>query len=68
MPSVRIRDNLELKAGGYAVKVKGMEVASGELVTWTVVLAIDPGSDSVIEPVDGLKSTDPVFGLPCRVD
>ena len=29
IPSVRIKDNLELKAGGYVVKVKGIPVASG---------------------------------------
>ncbi|MBF0209193.1 MAG: flagellar type III secretion system protein FlhA [Oligoflexia bacterium] len=32
VPSVRIKDNLELKPGGYVVKLKGVVVASGELL------------------------------------
>jgi flagellar biosynthesis protein FlhA len=61
LPSVRIRDNLELKAGGYSIKIKGIEVAKGELMS-DHFLAMDPGT--VIERVDGMQTTEPVFGLP----
>ena len=61
LPSVRIRDNLELKAGGYSIKIKGIEVAKGELMS-DHFLAMDPGT--VIERVDGIQTTEPVFGLP----
>jgi flagellar biosynthesis protein FlhA len=61
LPSVRIKDNLELKPGGYAVKVKGIEVAEGELMP-DHFLAMDPGS--VIEQIEGVETTEPVFGLP----
>jgi flagellar biosynthesis protein FlhA len=61
VPSIRIRDNLELKAGGYIIKVKGIEFASGELLP-DHFLAMDPGS--VIEKVDGIETVEPVFGLP----
>ncbi len=32
IPSVRIRDNLELKPGDYQIKIKGIMVAKGELL------------------------------------
>lgn len=61
IPSVRIKDNLELKPGGYSVKVKGIEVAKGSLMP-DHFLAMDPGS--VIEKMDGIDTVEPVFGLP----
>lgn len=61
IPSVRIKDNLELKPGGYSVKIKGIEVARGELMS-DHFLAMDPGS--VIEKMDGIETVEPVFGLP----
>jgi flagellar biosynthesis protein FlhA len=61
IPSVRIKDNLELKPGGYSIKVKGMEVATGELQP-DHFMAMDPGS--VIEEIDGMTTVEPVFGLP----
>ncbi|MBF0362557.1 MAG: flagellar biosynthesis protein FlhA [Oligoflexia bacterium] len=61
IPSVRIRDNLELKPGGYIVKLKGIAVAKGDLML-DHHLAMDPGT--VIEKVVGSETTEPVFGLP----
>jgi flagellar biosynthesis protein FlhA len=61
IPSVRIKDNLELKPGGYSIKIKGIEVAKGELMS-DHFLAMDPGS--VIEKMDGIETVEPVFGLP----
>ncbi len=61
IPSVRIKDNLELAPGGYSLKIKGIEVAQGELVP-DHYLAMDPGS--VIEKIDGMETIEPVFGLP----
>ncbi len=61
LPSVRIKDNLELKPGGYSVKLKGVEIAKGELMP-DHFLAMDPGT--VIGPVDGVETKEPVFGLP----
>jgi flagellar biosynthesis protein FlhA len=60
IPSVQIKDNLELKPGGYSIKIKGIEIANGDLVT-DHFLAMDPGG--VIEVVDGVETTEPVFGL-----
>lgn len=61
IPSVRIKDNLELKPGGYSVKIKGIQVAKGELMP-DHFLAMDPGT--VIEKIDGVETVEPVFGLP----
>ncbi len=60
VPSVRIKDNLEFQPGSYALKIKGIEVAKGELLP-DHLLAMDPGS--IIEPIDGVETVEPVFGL-----
>jgi len=61
MPSLHIRDNLELKPNEYAVCIKGNEVARGELLA-DHLLAIDPGD--VNAKVEGVPTKDPAFGLP----
>jgi flagellar biosynthesis protein FlhA len=61
VPSIRIKDNLELKPGGYSIRIKGVEVAKGELLP-DHLLAMDPGN--VIEKLDGIVTKEPVFGLP----
>ena len=60
IPSVKIKDNLELKPGGYSVRIKGIQIAKGELMS-DYFLAMDPGT--VIEKMDGVETTEPVFGL-----
>jgi len=61
MPSLHIRDNLELKPEEYAICIKGNEVARGELLS-DHLLAIDPGD--VKMKIDGMPAKDPAFGLP----
>jgi flagellar biosynthesis protein FlhA len=61
IPSVRIKDNLELKPGGYSIKLKGIEIAKGELMP-DHLMAMDPGT--VIEQMDGIETKEPVFNLP----
>ena len=53
IPSVKIKDNLELKPGGYSIKIKGIEIANGELVS-DHYLAMDPGT--VIEKIEGVET------------
>ena len=60
-PTVHIKDNLELKASGYRITLKGVEVASGESYH-NQFLAINPGM--VSGSVPGLETTEPAFGLP----
>lgn len=61
IPPVHIRDNLQLKPGAYSFSIKGVEVASGELMTG-YLLAIDSGDSK--QKVGGIPTTEPAFGLP----
>ena len=61
VPSVRIKDNLELKPSAYSIKLKGIEIARGELMA-DHMMAMDPGT--VIEQMEGIETKEPVFGLP----
>ncbi|MBI1911746.1 MAG: flagellar biosynthesis protein FlhA [Deltaproteobacteria bacterium] len=61
VPSVHIKDNLQIKPSEYVFLVKGIEVARGELLSGHS-LAIDPGN---AQPgLEGIATTDPAFGLP----
>lgn len=60
LPVVRIRDNLRLTPQAYRIKIRGQEIASGEIAL-DRLLAI-PGSDS--EEMQGTPTTEPAFGLP----
>ena len=60
MPSVRIRDNSELAASQYVIKVRGEEVARAE-ANADKLLAINSGA--TIGPVAGIPTVEPVFGL-----
>ena len=61
VPAVHIRDNLELRPGGYRITVKGVEVGSGEIFP-DLLMAINPGQ--VLGDLAGTPTTDPAFGLP----
>jgi flagellar biosynthesis protein FlhA len=61
VPSLHIRDNLELKPGEYAVCIKGDQVAKGELMM-EHYLAIDPGDART--KIEGVSTVEPAFGLP----
>lgn len=61
LPIVRVRDNMQLKPQTYRVKIRGEEVARGELLL-DRLLAI-PGSDSE-GGLQGVPTTEPAFGLP----
>lgn len=60
IPSVHIRDNLELPANGYRVLVHGVPVATAEIHP-DRELALDPGS--ALGPLEGIAGKDPAFGL-----
>jgi len=61
LPPVRVRDSASLDAGAYRVMLGGEEVASGTLSPGCA-LAMPPGDDA--EPVQGVLTRDPTFGLP----
>lgn len=60
MPPVRIRDNMQLGATDYRVKIRGNVVAEGQTRP-DKLLAIDSGLGA--GPLAGEKTKEPVFGL-----
>ncbi|WP_085508311.1 flagellar biosynthesis protein FlhA [Thalassobacillus devorans] len=63
IPVVRIRDNIQLSPNEYRLKIKGNEVARGELIL-DHYLAMSPGDDD--ETIDGIDTREPAFGLPAK--
>ena len=61
VPSVHIRDNLEIRPNEYRILLKGVEVGQGEAFVGQY-LAINPGR--VLGRLQGTATTDPAFGLP----
>ncbi|MBN1267475.1 MAG: flagellar biosynthesis protein FlhA [Anaerolineales bacterium] len=61
LPIVRVRDNLRLSPNEYLVKIRGEEVARGELMLERQ-LAI-PGSQADGQ-LSGVRTREPAFGLP----
>lgn len=60
VPSIHIRDNLQLAPGEYRVLIKGNKVGGGVLRP-EAMLAMDPGN--VAEHVEGIRTKEPAFGL-----
>ena len=61
IPSLHVRDNLELKPGQYRVLIKGNEVASAEIMI-DHYLAMDPGDAK--HRIKGIETKEPAFNLP----
>lgn len=64
VPPVRIRDNMQLKPNSYVIKIKGIEIASGELILDNY-LAIGPDIENDTE-ITGVDTLEPAFNLPAR--
>lgn len=60
IPSVHIRDNLDLMPTGYRISLMGVSVAEADVYP-DKELAINPGQ--VFGNLDGVKTKDPAFGL-----
>ncbi|WP_309087096.1 flagellar biosynthesis protein FlhA [Domibacillus sp.] len=63
IPVVRIRDNIQLQPNEYRMKIKGSEVAGGELLL-DHYLAMSPGEEDDL--VEGIDTIEPSFGLPAK--
>lgn len=61
VPPIRIRDNMQLPANTYSIKLKSVEIARGEVLP-RYYLAMNPGS--VRETIEGIPTKEPAFGLP----
>jgi len=60
VPPMKLRDNLQLKAGEYVIELKAIEVGRGDLVMGCVLAM---SSDGIMVPEDSEPTKEPVFGL-----
>ncbi|QSO49582.1 flagellar biosynthesis protein FlhA [Alicyclobacillus mengziensis] len=61
IPVIRLRDNIQLRPSEYSIKVRGVEVAKGELMMGHY-LAMSAGPED--PAITGIATTEPAFGLP----
>ncbi len=62
LPSVRIRDNLQLKNQQYTIKIKGEMVAAGEVYPQHL-LAMGVDDPQQMESLGGIPTREPAFGM-----
>ncbi len=63
VPMIRLRDNIQLEANEYIVKIKGVEVARGEIL-FDHYLAMNPGGAE--GEIKGIDTVEPAFGLKAK--
>lgn len=63
VPSVRLHDSATLGTNQYVVKIRGEEVARGEILV-DYYLALEPSSPS--GEIDGIETIEPAYGIPSR--
>ena len=63
IPSIRLRDSSGLSTNQYCIKIKGEEVARGEILV-DYYLALEP--DQLEREVDGIETVEPAYGIPSR--
>lgn len=61
VPPIRVRDNLRLRPNEYVMKIRGIDVARGEILPHHY-LAIHPQGESA--PIEGIATREPAFNLP----
>ncbi|MCE5324271.1 flagellar biosynthesis protein FlhA [bacterium] len=61
VPAIRVRDNVQLGANEYVLKLRGTEIARGE-VFLNQYLAMNPGGAT--EKLNGIETVEPAFSLP----
>jgi len=64
VPPIRVRDNISrLEPSSYSIKLRGVEVGTGQLLPG-YLLAMDGGGSGAA--IAGIDTTEPAFGLPAR--
>lgn len=63
VPSVRLHDSATLGTNQYVIKIKGEEVAKGEILV-DYYLALEPTTPS--GEIDGIETIEPAYGIPSR--
>ncbi|MGB5824027.1 MAG: flagellar biosynthesis protein FlhA [Proteocatella sp.] len=63
IPSIRLRDSSNISTNQYTIKIKGEEIAKGELLV-DHYLALEPSKPS--GDVDGIETIEPAYGIPSK--
>ena len=63
VPSIRLRDSSMLAPSQYCIKIRGEEVARGEILV-DYFLALEPETPE--QEVDGIETIEPAYGIPSR--
>ena len=63
IPSIRLRDSAVLEPGQYSIRIRGEEVAKGELLV-DYLLALEPEHPE--HEVEGIEAIEPAYGIPSR--
>lgn len=63
IPSVRLRDSSSLNTNQYLIKVRGEEVARGEILV-DYYLALE--SPALTDEIDGIDTVEPAYGIPSK--
>ncbi len=61
VPIIRLRDNIQLNPNQYIIKIKGNQVAEGEIL-FDHYMAMNPGF--IEDEIDGIDTIEPAFKLP----
>ncbi len=63
LPPIRMRDNMQLKPNSYVIKIKGVEMAEGEILADHYLAMSSALTENGIAGIDTLE---PAFGLPAK--
>lgn len=63
IPSIRLRDSSSLNTNQYVIKIKGEEVAKGEILV-DYYLALEPPNPE--KQIDGIDTIEPAYGIPSK--
>ena len=63
IPSIRLRDSSSLNTNQYVIKIKGEEVAKGEILV-DYYLALEPPNPE--KELDGIETIEPAYGIPSK--
>lgn len=63
LPSIRVRDNLQLSPNTYQIKLKGVAIESGEVYPERSLAMNASGSNNDLN-LQGINAIEPAFGLP----
>lgn len=63
IPSIRLRDSSALNTNQYVIKIKGEEVAKGEILV-DYYLALEPPNPE--KEIEGIDTIEPSYGIPSK--